>query len=143
MAVTWVSLSTYVIISVYVYIPPSSYITYDLALVLYVLGVPIISMMYDKVIRCVESVAIPIAYIAHSLVEKATVQRLQLLNVESIPKGYTIHLTESHAPSYLPAGLPLIFCMIVQAVLKPLLMNAFSGAEIGTSKRQSVAHCSL
>ena len=27
--------------------------TYDLALALYVLGVAIISMMYDKVIRCV------------------------------------------------------------------------------------------
>ena len=106
------------------------------------LGSAIISMMYDEVIRRVGSVAIPIAYSSISR-GKSNCSKVAIALCGNFPKGYTIHLTESHARSYLSGGLPFLYDdPSSDAVLKPLLMNAFSGAEMGTSKKQSVAHCS-
>ena len=106
------------------------------------LGAAIISMMYDAVIRRVGSVAIPIVYSSISR-GKSNCSKVAIALCGNYPKGYTIHLTESHARSYLSGGLPFLYDdPSSDTVLKPLLMNAFSGAEMGTTKRQSVAHCS-
>lgn len=88
------------------------------------------------------SVAIPIAYSSISR-GKSNSSKVAIALCGNYPKGYTIYLTESHARSYLSCGLPFLYDdPSSDAVLKPLLMNAFSGAEMDTSKRQSVAHCS-
>ena len=124
-----------------VYLPLALIMTFPWLYMSYIssLGGAILSMMYDEVIK---RVAIPIAYSSISR-GKSNCSKVAIALCGNFPKGYTIHLTESHARSYLSGGLPFLYDdPSSDAVLKPLLMNAFSGAEMGTSKRHSVAHCS-
>jgi len=59
------------------------------------------------------------------------------------PKGYTVYLTDSKAHSYLRGALPFVYNdPSNDKILKPMLMNSFGGAEIGTHREQFVARCS-
>ena len=94
------------------------------------------------IIKRVGSVAIAIAYSSISR-GKSNCCRVAIAICRNYPKGCVTHLSESHAHSYLASGLPFLYDdPSSDRVLKPLLMNAFGGAEMGTSKNQLSANCS-
>ena len=100
-----------------------------------------ISMVYSSIIKRVGSVAIPIAFSSISR-GKSNCSKVAIAMCGNYPKGCVIHLSESHARSYLSSGLPFLYDdPSSDTVLKPLLMNAFGGAEMGTSRNQHAANC--
>lgn len=98
--------------------------------------------MYNGIIARVGSVGVAIAYSSISR-GKSNSSKVAIAICGNYPKGCVIHLSESHARSYLASGLPFLYDdPSSDSVLKPLLMNAFGGAEMGTSRSQHVANCS-
>ena len=74
---------------------------------------------------------------------KTNCAKVALAAVGNYPKGYTIYLTDSLALSYLGGAVPFVYDdPSSDRVLKPLLMNSFGGAEMGTQRQQFVARCS-
>lgn len=99
-------------------------------------------MVYESLLKRCGSVAIPIAFSKISR-GKSNCSKVAIAACGNYPKGCTIHLTESHARSYLSNGLPFLYNdPSNDSVLKPLLMNSFGGAEMGTSRSQFSARCS-
>lgn len=98
--------------------------------------------MYTKIIKRVGSVAIAIAY-SSICRGKSNCAKVATATCGNYPKGYVIHISKSHAHSCLASGLLLVYDNpSSDTVLKQLLMNAFEGAEMGTSRSQHVANCS-
>ena len=73
---------------------------------------------------------------------KSNCSKVAIAMCGNYPKGCISHLSESHARAYLASGLPFLYDdPSSDTVLKPLLMNAFGGAEMATSRNQLVANC--
>ena len=73
---------------------------------------------------------------------KSNCAKVAIAVAGNYPKGVVSHLTDSTARSYLSGALPFLYddpsC---DNVLKPMLMNSFSGAEMSTQKQQFSARC--
>ncbi len=107
----------------------------------YLLGAAIISMGYDNILSRCASVATHIAFSSISR-GKSNCCNVAIAVCGNSRKGCAIHLTESHARSYLGNRLPFVYDdPNNELVLQPLLMNSFGGAEMGTCKSQFAAHC--
>lgn len=105
-------------------------------------GAAIISMHYEDIQKRVGSVGVHVAVSATSR-GKSNCAKVALAMAGNFPKGYAIYLTDSMARTYLSGALPFIYDdPSTDAVLKPLLMNSFGGAEISTQRHQFVARCS-
>ena len=109
---------------------------------LYLIGAACISLQYDVMLQRFQSVGIHVAVSSISR-GKTNCAKVALAAVGNYPKGYTIYLTDSLARSYLGGALPFVYDdPSSDRVLKPLLMNSFGGAEMGTQRQQFVARCS-
>ena len=74
---------------------------------------------------------------------KSNCDKLALAMAGNYPKGYSIYVTDSIARSFLSGALPFDYDdPSDDKVLKPMLMNSFGGAEIGTQRSQFAARCS-
>ncbi len=99
-------------------------------------------MYYDVMLSRFQAVGIHVAVSSISR-GKSNCAKLALATVGNFPKGYTVFLTDSMARSYLAGALPFVYDDPNEdRVLKPLLMNSFGGAEMGTQRQQFVARCS-
>ena len=99
-------------------------------------------MFYDTIQRRFQAVGIHIAVSGVST-GKSNSAKVAIATVGNYPKGYTIYLTDSMARAYLSGALPFVYDdPSSDAVLKPLLMNSFGGAEIGTKRQQFASRCS-
>lgn len=105
-------------------------------------GAAIISTYYDAMLMRFQSVGVHVAVSTISR-GKTNCAKVALAIVGNYPKGYTIYLTDSMARSYLGGALPFVYDdPSSDRVLKPLLINSFGGAEMGTQRQQFVARCS-
>ena len=101
-------------------------------------GAAIISMHYEGIQKQVGSVGVHVAVGVISR-GKSNCAKVALAVTENYPKGYAIYryLTDSMACSYLIGALVFIYDdPSTNAVLKPLLMNSFGGAEMSTQRHQ-------
>ena len=108
------------------------------------IGAACISLQYDAMLQRFQSIGIHVAVssISHGKTNCACA-KVALAAVGNYPKGYTIYLTDSLARSYLGGALPFVYDdPSSDRVLKPLLMNSFGGAEMGTQRQQFVERCS-
>ena len=97
------------------------------------------SLQYDAMLQRFQSIGIHVAVSSISR-GKTNCAKVALAAVGNYPKGYTIYLTDSLARSYLGGALPFVYDdPSSDRVLKPLLMNSFGGAEMGTQRQQFVA----
>ena len=105
-------------------------------------GAAIISMHYEGIQKRVGSVGVHVAVGAISR-GKSNCAKVALAVTGNYPKGYAIYLMDSMARSYLSGALGFVYDdPSTDAVLKPLLMNSFGGAEMSTQRHQFVARCS-
>ena len=102
-------------------------------------GAAIISMHYEGIQKRVGSVGVHVAVGAISR-GKSNCAKVALAMTGNYPKGYAIYLTDSRL---VPGALAFVYDdPSTDAVLKPLLMNSFGGAEMSTQRHQFVARCS-
>lgn len=105
-------------------------------------GAAILSMFYEGVQRTVGAVGVHLAVSTISR-GKSNCAKIALAMAGNFPKGYAIYMTDSMARSFLSGALPFVYDdPSDDRVLKPLLMNSFGGAEIGTQRTQFSARCS-
>lgn len=98
-------------------------------------------MQYEVIIGRFGSVAIAIATSTISR-GKSNCGKLAVAACGNFPKGCTGYLTDSMARGHLSGALPFLYDdPSSDSVLKPLLMNSFGGAEIGTRRSQFSARC--
>ena len=100
-----------------------------------------ISLFYESMQRRFGAVGIHVAFGPISR-GKSNATKIALAACCSYPKGYTSDLSDSLARRYLQRAIPFVYddpCN--EKVIKDLLMNAFGGAEMGTSRSQSAARC--
>ena len=99
------------------------------------------AMMYATIQKRIGSVGIHIA-VGRISMGKSNCAQIVLSAVGNYPGGYTIHLSESVARSYLRSALPFVYDDPKNLdVLKPLLMNAFGGAKMSTQHGEHFARC--
>ena len=99
-------------------------------------------MFYEGVQRMVGAVGVHLAVSTISR-GKSNCAKIALAMAGNFPKGYAIYMTDSMARSFLSGALPFVYDdPSDDRVLKPLLMNSFGGAEIGTQRTQFSARCS-
>ncbi len=73
---------------------------------------------------------------------KSNCGKVAVAMVGNFPKGVVGHLTDSAARSYLSGALPFLYDDPTRDdVLKPLLMNSFSAAEMSTQRQKFNARC--
>ena len=71
---------------------------------------------------------------------KSNCAKVAIALTGNYPKGVVTHMTDSTARMYLSGALPFLYDdPSGDQVLKPMLMNSFSGAEISTQRHQFTA----
>ena len=103
------------------------------------IGAGVISLFYESMQRRFGSVGIHVAFGPISR-GKSNATKIALAACCSYPKGYTSDLSDSLAR--LQGAIPFVYDdHSNEKLIKDLLMNAFGGAEMGTSRGQSAARC--
>lgn len=99
-------------------------------------------MIYEDIQKRIGSMGVHIA-VGKISMGKSNCAQIVVSAVGNYPGGYTIHLSESAARSYLKGALPFVYDDPRNlGVLKPLLMNAFGGAKMSTQREESFSRSS-
>ena len=98
--------------------------------------------MYEDIIAKFGALALHVA-VGEVSRGKTNATKLAIAACCNFPRGHLQYMTVSLARDFLRGALPFAYNdPDNDEILKPLLMNSFGGAEMGTSKDQFSAHCS-
>ena len=98
-------------------------------------------MHHEVMLSLCGSVGVPMATSSISR-GKTNLAKLAVGVCGNYPKGCLTYLTDSMARGHLSGALPFLYDdPSDDTVLKPLLMNAFGGTDIGTRRAQFTPRC--